>query len=86
MSTGAFANTSAVRIGRKPQLARAHVVPEARRHRIQRPLLGPGLMALAPFGSLFDLNPSQLLETEEFLGHERARAMAVDFVEVCFSI
>jgi hypothetical protein len=41
-------------------------------------------MALAPFGSLFDLNPSQLLEAEEFVGQERARAMAVDFVEVCF--
>jgi hypothetical protein len=86
MNASAFLNTSTVRVGRKPQLARAHVVPHARRHRLQRPLLGPSLLSLAPFDTLFDLKPSQLLETEEFMGMERARAMAVDFLEVRPSI
>lgn len=39
-------------------------------------------MSLSPFDSLFDLTPSRLLlETEDFMGLERARVMAVDFVE-----
>lgn len=73
--------------GRKPQVAaRAHVVPNAhsRRHKtaFRRGLCGPSLMALSPLDAFFDLSPSQLLETEEFAGLERARGMPVDFVEV----
>lgn len=43
-------------------------------------------MALSPLDSLFDLSPSHLLETEEFAGLERARMMAVDFVEVRLAV
>lgn len=39
-------------------------------------------MALSPLDGFFDLSPSHLLETEDFAGLERARVMAVDFVEV----
>ena len=39
-------------------------------------------MALSPLDAFFDLSPSHLLETEEFHGLERARGMAVDFIEV----
>jgi hypothetical protein len=83
MSAYGLVNT-ALKVGtaRKPQIVRAHVVPFVRKHRFQRPLCGPSLMALSPFDSLFDLSPSHLLETEDFMGLERARAMAVDFVEV----
>ena len=62
-------------------MTRAAVVPQAHGRRHRSPL-GPSLMALSPLQSFFDLSPSQLLETEEFTGLERARGMAVDFVEV----
>ena len=70
--------------GHRPQLSRAAVVPQAhaRRHRFRKSLCGPSLMALSPLDGFFDLSPSHLLETEDFAGLERARVMAVDFVEV----
>lgn len=74
---------SNTRAGRKPQTARARVLPHARRFQLQRPLCGPSIniMALRPFDSLLDQRPAHLLETEESMGLERARTMAVDFVE-----
>lgn len=69
---------------RRPQVVRASVIPNglSRRHRYRGNPCGPSLMALSPLDAFFDLSPSQLLETEEFMGLERARPMAVDFVEV----
>ena len=71
--------------GRRPQLSRAAVVPQAhgRRHRFRRSACGPSLMALSRLDAFFDLSPSHLLETEEFTGLERTRGTAVDFIEVC---
>ena len=76
--------SSCVPAARRPQVVRASVVPNglSRRHRYRGNPCGPSLMALSPLDAFFDLSPSQLLETEEFMGLERARPMAVDFVEV----
>lgn len=86
--------SSTIRAGRKPQSVRAGVVPNAfnrRGRRAGHPFRGrgacaPTLMDLSPLEAFFDMNPAQVLEAEELMGIERARAMPVDFVEVSIDL